>query len=156
MQSNNLNITFIYNKINFVQRYQKICEKYNDFENRLRDNKPEIYSNIIKKFGYKASYYKGETFYRIEENVENIIFGIQFTLKHGIVEIMLDTKFKNQWCVPDGRIDFMCKEIDENFDREKYNLPKYKSYEELEEILIGIFSIYEDFKLEFLKEYNTK
>ncbi|MGZ4057066.1 MAG: hypothetical protein ACXVDZ_10780 [Bacteroidia bacterium] len=35
-----------------------------------------------------------------------------------------------------------------NFDRENYNLPKYSTFEELEEILKEIFSIYEDIKKE--------
>ena len=32
---NSIDITNIYKKINLVNRYQKICEKYNDFDNAL-------------------------------------------------------------------------------------------------------------------------
>ena len=152
MQSNSLDITEIYKKIYFVERYKSICQKYNDFDNRLRGNKPEIYSTMLEKFDYRAKYYRSETFYRIEENIENKVFGIQLTLKNGIVETMLYGKYKNKYFLPGGRIDFMCKEIDENFEREKYNLPDYSTFEALEDILTEIFSIYEDFKVEFLKQ----
>ena len=41
------------------------------------------------------------------------------------------------------------------FERLKYGaLPKYTSEEELQEILTDLFSIYEDLKIEFIKQYN--
>jgi len=56
--------------------------------------------------------------------------------------------------IPDGRLDFLCEDLDSNFDRETYNLPKYTSEEELKIILKEIFNLYEDYK-QALKEHLT-
>lgn len=151
---NNIDVTNIYKKINLVNRYQKICEKYNDFDNALEGNHYKKYTEIIEDFGYKPKYFKKESFFRIEEMEKNIVFGLQLTLKNGMVEVMFDTKLNNLWFVPDGRIDFICEEIDSNFDREQYNIPDYPSLEELKIILKEIFKIYEDFKTEIVNTSN--
>ncbi len=151
---NNIDVTEIYKKIDFVERYTKLCQKYNDFDNALEGNNYKEYGEIIEKIGYKAKYFKGERFYRIEQNINSIIFGLQLTLKNGMVEVMLDTFFNEVWCIPDGRIDFMCEEIDTKFNRQECNLLDYTSFSELEEILTDLFSIYEDFKKEFMKQYG--
>jgi len=148
----NISIESVYKRIRFVNRYETICKKHNDFENSLSGNNHGLYSMIISKLGYNAKYYKIESFYRIEEKSDNLVFGLQLGLKNGMVEVMIDMKLNDSWCVPDGRIDFLCEELDSSFDRDRFNIPKYTSEAELEEILKEIFSIYEDVKKEMIKE----
>jgi len=56
--------------------------------------------------------------------------------------------------IPDGRLDFLCEDLDSNFDRETYNLPKYISEEELKIILKEIFNLYEDYKQALKGTFN--
>lgn len=144
-----INVASQFIKINFVNRYREICANHNDFENSLRGNRKDLYDEAISLYDYRFKYYKSETFYRIEEEKNGILFVLTLTLKDGLVEVMINIKFTDGWGTPGGRLDFLAKEIDPDFDREKYNLPIYTTAEELKEILNGIFSIYEDLKSEF-------
>lgn len=92
----NINITKVYKEINLVKRYQKICKEHNNFDNAAKGNPYKKHNEIIERLGYKPTYFKGEKFFRIEESDFNIIFGIQLTLKNGMVEIMLDHKLNDQ------------------------------------------------------------
>jgi len=139
-----------YMKIDFINRYKSLCVKYNDYDNSLRGNWTEIYSSVFCELGYNVKYFKRETFYRFEEKLKDYRFVLQFVLKEGLVEAMIHPERNNTFCVPDGRFDFVAKEIDDSFDRRKYTLPDYTSKEELKLILKEIFSIYEDLKTELI------
>lgn len=145
----------ILEKINFVHRYQNICKKYNDFDNGMRGNQRKMYDTVIKKFDYSIKYYNKEKFYRLEHKLsENLMLGIQLSLKDGLVESMLDVYESNDFLTPDGRFDFIAEELNENYNRDKYNLPSFTSEKELEEILKEMFSIFEDLKDELSKQEN--
>ena len=135
-------------KINFVSRYQKICSTYNDFDNSLRGNRKELYDSVLAKFGYNLKYFSRENFYRIVSHSNDYEFGLQLILKDGLVEPMIDVRKGDIYLAPDGRFDFIPEKMGIEFNRKKYNLPKYTSGQELEEILREIFSIYEDIKRE--------
>lgn len=150
---NNLEITPIYNKIDFVNRFKNISNKYNNFKERLTGNKKELYDVILSKYKYQIKYFKKETFYKIEENIQNVLFIIHLVLKDGIVEPMLYVKIGDNYMSPDHRFDAICEDLDKTYRRIDYPIPKYTSDKELEEILNEIFSIYEDFKSELLKHY---
>jgi len=120
-----MDLILIFENINFVSRYQKICSIYNDFNNGLRGNRKELYDIVLSKFNYKPKYFPGECFYRIISNSNDFEFGLQLVLKDGLVEAMIDVKKDDIYLTPDGRFDFICQEINVEFDRKKYNLPKY-------------------------------
>ncbi len=145
-----ISIVAEYMKIDFVNRYKNLCIKYNDYNNSLRGNQTEIYSSVFCELGYNVKYFKRETFYKFEEKLEDYRFVLQFVLKDGLVEAMIYPEINNTFCVPDGRFDFVAKEIDNSFERRKYTLPNYSNKEELELILKEIFSIYEDLKTELI------
>ena len=147
---NNLNLTMIYNKINFINRYKKISLNHNNFKERLDGNKKEIYDKILSKYNYQIKYFKKETFYKIEEKFEDVIFTIQLVLKDGIIEPMLYVKLGDKYIEPDHRFDSICEKLDSTFSRRDFPIPKYVSENELKEVLDDIFSIYEDFKREVL------
>ncbi len=138
----------IFKGIGFVSRYKKLCSDYNDFDNSLRGNKKELYDQVLSKFDYEYKYFPKENFYRIVTRYNNYEFGLQLVLKDGLVEPMIDIKKGNSWLSPDGRFDFIPQKMEIEFDRKKYNLPKYTSETELVSILEEIFSLYEDIKKE--------
>jgi len=148
---NNMDLTSILKNIDFVSRYQKVCNEHNDIDNSLRGNKKELYNQVLSKFDYQPKYFSKEHFYRIVTEENGYEFGLQLVLKDGLVEPMIDIKKGDSWLSPDGRFDFIPQKMGVEFDRKKFNLPKYASEAELEEILKDIFSIYEDIKKEVME-----
>ena len=145
----------IFENIDFVNRYQKICEKHNDFDKRMRSSTKQLQKEVLDKFGYKNKYISNGSFYQIKEEYDEFSFQLHFVLKGGIVETLLFSKKNNKTIEPQGRIDFFPEDLDIPFERLKCGaLPKYSSEKELEEILKEIFGIYEDLKKEFVKQYN--
>lgn len=143
---NNIDLTPVLEKINFIDRYKKICEDHNDFENRMRTVDLNMVENVLDHFGYEYTYFSKEKFYRIVEERGNYCFILQLIFKDGIVESLLNIKFGDRYYFPNGRFDFIPKKMLKEFDRKKYNLPKYSAVEEFKLILKDIFSIYEDIK----------
>ncbi|AXP81952.1 hypothetical protein CJ739_2887 [Mariniflexile rhizosphaerae] len=142
----------IFEKINFVNRYQSICEKHNDFDNRMRDSTMQLQKGVLDEFGYKYKYISNGSFYQIKDTHNNLSFFLHIVLKGGVVEPLLYIDFLEKTIEPQGRIDFFPEDLGIPFERLKYGLPKYSSKEELNEILKEIFSIYEDLKKEFIKQ----
>jgi len=147
---NSISLTPILQSIDFINRYRDICSKYDNFSNSMNGNRKELYDQVISKLGYKAKYFSKERFYRIAEQNNGYEFGLQLVLKDGMVEAMLDVKKDNVYLSPDGRFDFIPGKMGIEFDRKKYNLPKYENEQDLESILKEIFLIYEDIKKEVI------
>lgn len=93
----------------------------------------------MSEYDYKIKYFKKETFYKIEENIDGISFIIQLVLKDGIIEPMLYIKIDDKYLEPDHRFDSICEKLDNSFSRKDFPIPKYTSEEELKEILDDIF-----------------
>lgn len=149
-----MELSEVYKKIDFVNRFKKISINHNDFKNSLSGNNKEMYDRILSKFIYPVKYFKKETFYKIEEKLGNITFIFQLVLKNGIVEPMLYVKLNENYLGPDHRFDSVCEKLEDSFTRREFPIPVYSSEEELEEILNEIFAIYEDFKSELLKQQS--
>lgn len=147
-----MNLKTVLEKIDFVSRYQSICEKHYDFDNRMRDSTKQIQKEVLDKFGYKYKYISNGSFYQIKEQENNITFQLHLVLKRGIVETLLFIIEEGKTVEPQGRIDFFPEDLGITYDRMKYGLPKYCSEEELREILADLFSIYEDLKTEVIKQ----
>jgi hypothetical protein len=142
----------IFEDINFVKRYQSICEKNNDFDNRMRDSTKQLQKEVLDKFEYKYKYVSNGSFYQIKDECDNLLFNLHLVLKGGQVESLLYIYKNEQTLNAKGRFDFIPEKLGIPYDRLKYGLPKYASERELEEILKEIFSIYEDLKKEFIKQ----
>lgn len=148
---NNIDLIPYLQAVNFVERYQNICKIFDDFDSRIRGNQRDIYDSVLYRLGYEYEYFKKEQFYRITSQDGGHEFILQLVLKDGIVEPMLNIKWGDSYYFPNGRFDFIPKKMGIEFNRKKYNLPKYTTDAELEAILIEIFSIYEDLKKELIK-----
>jgi len=146
-----MDLSYIFKEINFVRRYTKLCNDFNDFENRLSGNKRGIYDNIIQNLGYKVKYFKNGNFYQISSQFNKFLFNLNLVLKDGAVEALIYITFDGNECLPKGRFDFIPERIGIAFDKENISLPLYRNDLELEEILKEIFSIYKDIKKALLE-----
>ena len=147
-----MNLKNIFENINFVNRYQSICEEHNDFDNRMRDSTKQLQKDALSKFNYNYKYISNGSFYKIKDEFNNLLFNLHLVLKGGSVESLLYIYENENTLKAKGRFDFIPEKLDIPYDRLKYGLPKYSSEKELEEILKGLFSIYEDLKKEFVKQ----
>ena len=143
----------IYKKIFFVERYEKLSVKF-QFEERLDYSKENVL-DLIKKIGYTAKYVKKDNFFKIEEKKRIIKFYLNICLKYSNVELVIGaTNIIEDKFLIGGVFVRICTEVnyykcislDENIKK-----PKFRNYEDLEEILTEAFAIYEDFKTEVLK-----
>lgn len=140
----------IFRKIDFVKRYQKIYEKYHNFENRLDTSNKKMYLENIKLFDQSVIYQSSDKMFQVDFKHKTCSLNLGLSLNYGIVEARLFYIKDEEWLLF-NRFDFLCEELQKGF-REKYNIPKYSSEDELKEILREIFSIYEDLKKEFVRQ----
>lgn len=141
----------VFRKIDFVNRYKSICEKHNDFENSMSGNQSKVYANILQKIDKSVSYISKDKAFISTVPVGEFTLELVLTLHNGLVEAHLNYIKGDDWLMY-NRLDGYAEELDSNFNRELYNIPKYTSLEELEEILKEIFSIYEDIKKELANQ----
>ena len=151
-----MNIVNVYKKIDFVNRYKLICEKHNDFTNRIEGNKIILYEKTLNKLNVNYKYNKKDRFFQVQSTINECDFKLHLDLRGGLVEVLIYIERGKEYFKPNGRFDFIPEELGMEFNRKIYNLPKYTTENELEEILKEIFSIYEDFKTEFLKELELE
>lgn len=139
-----INKDCVFNSISFVSRYKALCEKYSDFENRLRGNHLELYDKVLEGFSYPFKYVAKDKVYKVQEERSTVKVILQLVLQDGLVEPSITIKENNEFCSPFGRFDFIPERMNVDFDREQYNLPIYSNKEELKQILQQVFLIYED------------
>ena len=143
-----MNLKSVFEKVNFFERYKKICVEHNDFDNSMRGNHRVKYDEILKDLGYTFKYYGRESFYNIADKINEFTLTFNLVLKDGMIEPILYIKKNGKLCSPDGILHSMPGQMGIDFDRKKYYLPLYATLEELKEILKDLFSIYEDIKKE--------
>ncbi len=141
----------ILDKIDFYNRYKSLSEEHR-IENRLEKQEIQKVLDIFQDLGYSAKFNKSERFYKILEKSEICEFYCHFSLKYGLVEIILGgTDLASDVHLGDVAAG-LCKdmEIAKNDITDGYiRDPGFTSYEELENILIKALALYEDFKIEF-------
>ena len=123
----------IFEKINLYERHSNISNQYR-FEDKLKDYSNDKTIEIVKELGYSAKYRKKEKFFQIIETINEMKFYFHFSLKYGLVEIIM------YWeCI--------------NNEEKKGDIKKarFRNYEDLKNILREYFLIYEDLKTEVLK-----
>ncbi|MEO9964665.1 MAG: hypothetical protein ABJF11_02680 [Reichenbachiella sp.] len=140
----------VFERINFADRYRVLCDSFQDFENRLNGSQKALCEDVLNGFEYEYKYYSNGSFYQISQEIDGLVFQLNLVLKGGLVESLLYMNKDGNTIEPKGRIDFFPEDLDIPFDRKKYNLPIYTSLEDLQQILIALFKIYEDIKKEVL------
>ena len=144
----------IFEKINLYDRYRDINNLYR-FEETFENYSNDEVIKIVKELGYTAKYRKKENFFQIIETTNKLKFYFHFSLKYGLVEIIMYWECinnKDKW--GGGTFAGICKKIEiaKNEEKEGYiKKARFRNYEDLKNILREYFLIYEDLKTEVLK-----
>ena len=152
----------IFEKINLYERHSNISNQYR-FEETFENYSNDEVIKIVKELGYTAKYRKKENFFQIIETINEMRFYFHFSLKYGLVEIIMGMMDKNKKNIIGGLVPNICKKIEivKNEEKEGYiKKARFRNYKDLKNILREYFLIYEDLKTEVLKvdwnEENTK
>ena len=144
----------IFEKINLYERHSNISNQYR-FEETFENYSNEKVIEIVKELGYSAKYKKKENFFQIIETINEMKFYFHFSLKYGLVEVIMYWECinnKDKW--GGGTFAGICKKIEiaKNEEKEGYiKKARFRNYEDLKNILREYFLIYEDLKTEVLK-----
>ena len=144
----------IFEKINLYERHSNISNQYR-FEETFENYSNDEVIKIVKELGYTAKYRKKENFFQIIETTNKLKFYFHFSLKYGLVEVIMYWECinnKDKWC--GGTFAGICKKIEiaKNEEKEGYiKKARFRNYEDLKNILREYFLIYEDLKTEVLK-----
>ena len=144
----------IFEKINLYERHSNISNQYR-FEETFENYSNDEAIKIVKELGYSAKYRKKENFFQIIETKNKLKFYFHFSLKYGLVEIIMYWECinnKDKW--GGGTFAGICKKIEiaKNEEKEGYiKDARFRNYEDLKNILREYFLIYEDLKTEALK-----
>ena len=145
----------IFEKINLYDRYRDINNLYR-FEETFENYSNDEVIKIVKELGYTAKYRKKETFFQIIETINEMRFYFHFSLKYGLVEIIIYWECinnKDKW--GGGTFAGICKKIEiaKNEEKEGYiKKARFRNYEDLKNILREYFLIYEDLKISLIYE----
>ena len=144
----------IFEKIHLYERHSNISNQYR-FEETFENYSNDEVIKIVKELGYSAKYRKKENFFQIIETTNKLKFYFHFSLKYGLVEIIIYWECinnKDKW--GGGTFAGICKKIEIAKNEEKEGYIKdacFRNYEDLKNILREYFLIYEDLKTEVLK-----
>ena len=144
----------IFEKINLYERHSNISNQYR-FEETFENYSNEKVIEIVKELGYSAKYKKKENFFQIIETINEMRFYFHFSLKYGLVEVIMYWECMNNKDIwGGGTFAGICKKIEiaKNEEKEGYiKKARFRNYEDLKNILREYFLIYEDLKTEVLK-----
>ena len=144
----------IFEKINLYERHSNISNQYR-FEETFENYSNDEVIKIVKELGYTAKYRKKENFFQIIETTNKLKFYFHFSLKYGMVEVIIFWEYENNKDLSGGGLlSVVCKliEIAKNEEKEGYiKKARFRNYEDLKNILREYFLIYEDLKTEVLK-----
>lgn len=145
----------IFEKINLYERHSNISNQYR-FEETFENYSNEKVIEIVKELGYSAKYKKKENFFQIIETINEMRFYFHFSLKYGMVEVIIFWEYENNKDLSGGGLlSVVCKliEIAKNEEKEGYIKDAcFRNYEDLKNILREYFLIYEDLKISLIYE----
>ena len=145
----------IFEKINLYERHSNISNQYR-FEETFENYSNDEVIKIVKELGYSAKYKKKENFFQIIETINEMRFYFHFSLKYGLVEIIMYWEcINNKDIWGGGTFAGICKKIEiaKNEEKEGYiKKARFRNYEDLKNILREYFLIYEDLKISLIYE----
>ncbi|KMN71030.1 hypothetical protein A9485_17355 [Bacillus cereus] len=140
-------------KIDFIQRYKALSEKFSHRENTLENYENEKVIAVFESLGYKARFMKKENFFIVGEVKKKDFYTFRFniSLKYGLVEFIWSARYNGEVRVGNSW-DMFVKVLSNGSER----LPAvcFHSYDELKEIMKIAFEMYEDFKRELIPIYS--
>ena len=137
-------IVFALNKLNFIQLYKDLVNKYSGEISRNFELDNVVVLQLIKELGYSAKYDKRENFFGIDQKIGVYEFSFNIAFNSNSVELIWAV-LKNGAIIrvggPWGAIcDYLLG------DDCQIGEPIFQSIEELKLILIEAFEVYEKFK----------
>ena len=129
----------IFKKINLYKRHSNISNQYR-FEETFENYSNDEAIKTVEELGYSAKYRKKENFFQIIETINEMKFYFHFSLKYGLVEIIMGMMDKNKKNIIGGLVPNICKKIE-----------IVKNEEKKGDIKKARFRNYEDLKTEVLK-----
>ena len=147
-----LEIKEVLEKINFVERYKALSEKFSNSENTFENYENEKAIEVFESLGYKARYNKKQTFYcRRSKNKDVYTFRFNISLKYGVAELIWEACHNGEVRAGDPW-DIFIRLLSN--DMGKVPVLYFHSYDELKEIMKIAFEMYEDFKRELIPIYS--
>ena len=145
----------IFEKINLYERHSNISNQYR-FEETFENYSNDEVIKIVKELGYSVKYRKKENFFQIIETINEMKFYFHFSLKYGLVEVIMYWEcINNKDIWGGGTFAGICKKIEiaKNEEKEGYiKDARFRNYEDLKNILREYFLIYEDLKISLIYE----
>ena len=146
----------LFERINFAGRFEALSRQHPirpDLD-LLMILDFDLTKEILESFGYKIRYFRGERFFRAEEKRDGYTFGFNIALDYGSAELIWDTECNKKLVREVSDVWMGLYELLMNVPWEQVPLyPFFGDYDELEAVLRESFSLWEDFKREFLAEY---
>ena len=146
----------LFERINFARRFEALSRQHPirpDLD-LLMILDFDLTKEILESFGYKIRYFRSERFFRAEEKRDGYTFGFNIALDYGSAELIWDTECNRKLVREVSDVWMGLYELLMNVPREQVPLyPFFGDYDELEAVLRESFSLWEDFKREFLAEY---
>ena len=146
----------LFERINFAGRFEALSRQHPirpDLD-LLMILDFDLTKEILESFGYKIRYFRGERFFQATEKRDGYEFKFNIALEYGQVELIWAVLRDKKLVRPLSRIWMGLYELLMNVPWEQVPLyPFFGDYDELEAVLRESFSLWEDFKREFLAEY---
>ena len=146
----------LFERINFAGRFEALSRQHPirpDLD-LLMILDFDLTKEILESFGYKIRYFRSERFFQATEKRDGYEFKFNIALEYGQVELIWAVFRDKKLVRPLSRIWMGLYGLLMNVPREQVPLyPFFGDYDELEAVLRESFSLWEDFKREFLAEY---
>ena len=146
----------LFERINFAGRFEALSRQHPirpDLD-LLMILDFDLTKEILESFGYKIRYFRGERFFRAEEKRDGYTFGFNIALDYVSAELIWDTECNKKLVREVSDVWMGLYELLMNVPWEQVpRYPFFGDYDELEAVLRESFSLWEDFKREFLAEY---
>lgn len=135
-------------KIDFSNRYKRLCRNCSDFDSRLTKFDKNIIVQFAEEKGFKTKYDKTENFNRIDLKINNLSLQFNIIPHNGFIQFVLDIKEGEQSLnLGFGMWESITDNLDmiDGFKDEYTRKPIFNTQIELRFILTEIFDILNDF-----------
>ena len=144
----NEKLTLIFEQLEFNNWYESLSKMRS--EQRLEDYSNNEVIELTKKMGFDVKYYKKENFFRYVNEFNGIQTNLNFSLKYGLVELILDLVINGERIRTGGPFTYIYRLLNNG---EVIKNPSFKDYNELEFILNESFRFIEKLNLKLREEF---
>jgi hypothetical protein len=147
------NILKAYRNIDYINRFEGLYNRHDDFDNRMKKIENNIAKRIFNNFGFKVEILQPGRDFEFYEQLDEIGFVFSLNIKGGAIVQYTYVYNKNEKVESPENIYFIYRYLIDNLDLELHPIV-YKNEQDFKEILGELLSIYSDFKFEFMRLVN--